>query len=456
MSKKKSHILFTRHFPPEEFAARRQRVFDEIGDGAIAVLQAAPPPRGFQPYRQLTDFFYLSGIEVPQAILVLDATERKTTLYLPPTDPATERSEGPGQATIGPDALRELSGIEEIKAAEALADDIRKAKTIYVVLGPSETWSSSRWGERHADRLVAADPWDGSTSRTGRFLDRLRVHNPGAEFRDLTPILNAMRLVKSERELELLRRAGRLSALALTEAMRSTRPGVKEYELAAIAAYVFRVHGAFGEGYRPIVASGPNAWHGHYHRNDCALEDGELILMDCAPDYSYYTSDIGRMWPVNGTYSPVQRELYGFVVEYHKVLLARLGPGKTSDEVLAEAAEEMRTALQGWSFSKDIYRQAAERMLEFKGHLSHPVGMSVHDVGNYRAEPLRPGIVFTVDPQMWIPEEETYIRCEDTIAITPDGIENLTCAAPLELDEVEKVVGTGGMLQAYPPEFGLP
>jgi len=178
--------------------------------------------------------------------------------------------------------------------------------------------------------------------------------------------------------------------------------------------------------------------------------------MDCAPDYAYYTSDIGRMWPVNGTYSPVQRELYGFVVEYHKVLLARLGPGKTSDEVLAEAAEAMRKVLERWSFSKDIHRQAAERMFEFKGHLSHPVGMSVHDVGNYRAEPLKPGIVFSVDPQMWIPEEETYIRCEDTIAITPEGIENLTSAAPLELDEVEKVVGAGGMLQAYPPEFGLP
>lgn len=456
MNGKKTRILFTRHFPPEELAARRQRVFEEIGEAAVAVIQAAPPSRGFQPYRQLTDFYYLSGVEVPQALMVLDATERKTTLYLPPADPGVERSEGPGQATIGPEALRELCGVEETKEVGALAEDIRKAKVIYAIFGPSESWSSSRWGERAADRLVASDPWDGSTSRTGRFLDLLRVSNPGAEFRDLTPILNAMRLVKSERELELLRRAGRLSGLALIEAMRSTRPGVKEYELAAVAAYIFRVHGAFGEGYRPIVASGPNAWHGHYHRNDSTLEDGELILMDCAPDYAYYTSDIGRMWPVGGTYGPAQRELYGFVVKYHKALLARLGPGEAADEVLEGAAQEMRGALAAWSFSKDIYRQAAERMLEFKGHLSHPVGMSVHDVGNYRREPLKPGVVFTVDPQMWIPEEETYIRCEDTVAIAADGIENFTGFVPLELDEVEKVVGTGGMLQAYPPEFGLP
>jgi len=193
MSEKKSHILFTRHFPPEEFASRRNRVFDEIGQDAIAVLQAAPPARGFQPWRQVTDFYYLSGVEVPQALLVLDGTERKTILYLPPADPGIERGEGPCQATIGHEALRELCGLEETKEVATLAEDIRKAKVIYTVLGPSENWSSSRWGERAADRAVASDPWDASTSRTGRFLDRLRVHNPGAEFRDLTPILNAMR-----------------------------------------------------------------------------------------------------------------------------------------------------------------------------------------------------------------------------------------------------------------------
>ena len=124
-----------------------------------------------------------------------------------------------------------------------------------------------------------------------------------------------------------MRRTGRLSARAVAEAMRSTRPGVSEYQLGAVADYFYPRNGARGEGYRPIIAAGANIWHVHYYRCDGALRDGDLVLMDYAPDLCHYTNDIGRMWPVNGMYSPVQRELYGFMVEYHKAVLARIRPG---------------------------------------------------------------------------------------------------------------------------------
>jgi Xaa-Pro aminopeptidase len=167
------------------------------------------------------------------------------------------------------------------------------------------------------------------------------------------------------------------------------------------------------------------------------LRDGDLVLMDAAPDYHYYTSDIARVWPVNGRYSRWQRELFGFIVEYHKALLKAIRPGLTADEVLKIAAEEMREYVKSRSFSKEAYRKAAERTLEFKWHLSHSVGMAVHDVGDYRSAPLKPGVVFSVDPQMWVPEEKLYIRVEDTVAVTSSGIEVLTGSAPLELDDVE-------------------
>src|SRR5262249_49991064 len=149
-----------------------------------------------------------------------------------------------------------------------------------------------------------------------------------------------------------------------------------------------------------------------------------------APDICCYTSDIGRMWPVNGRYSPLQRELYGFIVRYHKAVLKAIRPGRTPRETLAEAAEEMTPNVEATSFSKPIYEQAARRTLEFTGHLSHPVGMAVHDVGRYFDRPMEPGLVIAVDPQMWIPEEKLYIRVEDTIAVTDEGIENLTAFAP--------------------------
>ena len=158
------------------------------------------------------------------------------------------------------------------------------------------------------------------------------------------------------------------------------------------------------------------------------------------------------MWPVNGTYAPWQRELYGFMVEYHKVLLERIRPGVTAEEIHQDAAAEMAKVVDGTAFSKDVYESAARRALEFKGHLSHPVGMAVHDVGGYRSSPLQPGVVFTVDPQMRVPEERLYIRVEDTVVVTEEGIENLTGLAPLELDDVEALMRDGSPLpRPVPP-----
>jgi len=174
--------------------------------------------------------------------------------------------------------------------------------------------------------------------------------------------------------------------------------------------------------------------------------------MDVAPDVDGYTSDIGRMWPVDGVYSPLQRELYGFVVEYHKTLLRVLRPGITPEQAMGEATEKMAPIARDWPFSKPVYRAAAERLLAFHGHCSHPVGMAVHDVGRYFGRPMEPGLVFALDPQMWVPEEKLYIRVEDTVAITKDGVEILTQGVPLELDDVEALMRSDeGILQAFPP-----
>lgn len=303
---------------------------------------------------------------------------------------------------------------------------------------------------REARRAVEEDPWHSSVSPEAHLVQRVRAAAPNSEIRDLSPILDDLRVLKSPSEVDLMRRAGSLSALAVVEAMRSTRPGVMEYQLGAVADYLFLAHGTRGGAYRPIIAGGANAWRTHYYRNDCPLRAGDLVLMDYAPDLGYYTSDIGRMWPVGGTYQDWQRELYGLVVEYHKALLRHIRPGLLPAEVMREAAAEMRPVVEGWRYSKPAFRSAALRLLEFQGHLSHGVGMAVHDVGDYHRYPLRPGTVFALDPQLWVPEEELYIRVEDTIAITADGYENLTVGAPLELDDVERAMLDQGMLQSCP------
>jgi Xaa-Pro aminopeptidase len=419
------------------------------------VLQGAPAPRGFPHFRQSNEFYYLSGIEVPHAYLLLNGRTRTTTLYLPHRDEHQAANEGETLSAEDGEQARQRSGVEAVAGPERLAADLassldrRPAPVLYTPAQPAEDAAGSRDTLLGAGAQEASDPWDGAVPRQSRFIRALEARFPQYAVRDLSPILDQMRLVKSPAEVDLLRWAARLCGLGVMEAMRSTTPGVMEYQLAALAQFVFLNGGAQGEGYRAIVAGGANIWYGHHSAIDQALVDGDLVLMDYAPDYHYYTSDIGRMWPVSGTYAPWQRELYGYMVKYHEQLLARIRPGVTADAILDEAAAAMREVVERTTFSKPIYEDAARRALSFGGHLSHPVGMCVHDVGDYRCAELVPGLVITVDPMMWVPEERLYVRVEDTIVVTEDGIENLTGFVPREPDAIERLMREPGLLQSY-------
>jgi Xaa-Pro aminopeptidase len=426
-------------FPAEEFVTRREKIIAAIGGEAYALLQSAPAPRGYVVFRQTNEFFYCCGLETPQAYLLLNGVERESTLYLPRRGEA-QLGEGAPPGVEDVELVQALTGVDQVCPLEDLSQHLAEVRVVYTPHAPAELRAATRDHLQWADQMTAQDPWDGQDSREQRLIALLRSRFPKIEVRDLTPVLDELRSVKSPREVAVMRRAGRLCARAIREAMRVTHPGIIESQLGALANYIYAVNGAQGEGYRPIIAGGENIWHIHYFLNNCPLRDGDLVLMDVAPECTYYTSDIGRMWPVNGIYTPWQRELYGYIVEYHKVLLSKIRPGVMPGQVMDEAAEVMRGAWEGWAFSKDVYREGARGTLEFRGHLSHPVGMAVHDDGGYMHRPLVPGTVFAVDPQMWIPEERLYIRVEDTVVVTEDGIENLTSGAPLELDDVEALM----------------
>ncbi|MBS0201911.1 MAG: aminopeptidase P N-terminal domain-containing protein [Planctomycetes bacterium] len=430
---------FQTDFPTSEFERRRERLFGEIG-GARAVIAGGPATGAFDRFRQTNDFYYLCGVEVPHAYLLLDGKMRWTILYLPRRDPKLERSEGTQLNSSDADRVRQITGVDEVKPLEALTNDLRETTQIYTLHAPAEGREACRDTLLHARQQIEADPWDGRPSAEQWFREKLVAICPYAEFLDLSPVVDRLRLIKSHREVELMRRAGRLTARGVIDAMRITRPGLFEFELAAVADYLFLRSGARGPGYRPIVASGSNIWNAHYFRNDSLLQDGDLVLMDYAPDVGCYTSDIGRMWPVNGTYSPVQRELYGFVVEFQKVLLKTIREKRSIGELAREAAEAIRPVWTDWGWSKPEYREAARKMIESEVAFTHPVGMAVHDVGEYKQAPLETGLVFALDPQLWVPEEQIYVRVEDTIVVTPNGVESLTRDAPLDLDAIEQLV----------------
>jgi len=406
--------------------------------------------------------YYLSGIETPNSYILLDGRTRRVTLLLPPKNERLERSEGKVLSASDTELVRQLTGVHDVRSTEIMVgswlQDLlgRPAASMYVQFSPSEGYAQSRHELLQASAGIGADYWDGRIPQEQNFVQLIRTRIPNVDLKNLTPFLDEMRLIKSPREIDLIRRASQLAGLGVMEAIRSTAPGLYEYQLDAAARYVFLLNDSRLDGYRSITASGTeNIYNAHYYRNSSRLLDGDIILMDYAPDYKYYVSDIGRMWPVNGTYSPIQRELLGIVRAYHKTVLELIRPGFTARQIMDEAAEIMEPILDGWSFSKPTYEEAARRMVETGGGVfSHPVGLAVHDVGRYRDNPLEPGLVFSVDPQLRVPEEKLYYRYEDTVVVTETGVENFTDFLPMDLDDLEALVREEGVLQKVPPTPG--
>jgi Xaa-Pro aminopeptidase len=442
-------------FPPEEFQARWKVVFERIGDRSIAIVAGAPLANGFLVPRQFNEFYHLCGIETPHSYLILDGRNRKVTLLLPPRNARLESAEGRVLSADDAEQVKRLSGVAAVESTKVMTEDwmrqlIGGGETlVYTPFAPAEANAQSRGELRAANAAIASDPWDGRPSREAHLVQLLRTRFPKNEVRDLTAILDEIRSVKSPREIALIRRASQLAGRGLIEAMKSTRPGVYEYQLDAVARYVFLSNGARLEGYRSITASGTaNIWNMHYYRNSEQLKSGDLVLMDFAPEYHYYTSDIARVWPVSGKYSPEQRELLQFVLNYRDCIMKRIRPGVTSRAIQGEAKTAMEEVFRRTKFSKPIYERAAHRLVDTGGGVfSHPVGMAVHDDGSYNRGVLKPGLVFSIDPQLRVPEEKIYLRYEDVIAITKEGYENFTAFLPTKLDEIEKLVGQGGMLQ---------
>lgn len=453
--------LFTTDFPPEEFAARRTGIYNAIGETGVAVVQGSASPAGYTRFRQSNELYYLCGIESPHAYLLLDGGARRATLYLPHRNEGRERNEGKMLSAEDSDLVKKLSGIDAVFPTDLLAEHMtryaRGPRILYTPFSPAEGFAMSRDLALRAVADRAADPFDGTPSREGQFVQTMRGRFPQIDIKDLTPALDNLRLIKSPREIALLRKASRLSGLALMESMRSTKPGLKEFELDAVAKYVYYRNGAQGEAYYSLIASGPNAWYPHYNVGKRTMQDGDFLLMDFAPDVGYYMADVTRMWPVNGKFNQWQRELYGFYLGCYQAILKGIRPGVTAQAVKQQAVREMETLLSTTKFSKPAYEKAARDFVSSyaesakspRTSLGHWVGMSTHDVGQ-DAGPLRAGMVFTIEPALRVPEEQIYVRLEDMIVITDTKAEILSDFVPWDIAGIEKLMAEEGMLQRYP------
>jgi Xaa-Pro aminopeptidase len=433
-------------FPAEEFAARRARVMAAIGDG-VAILQGTTERPGEQPFRQNNQFFYLTGVVEPRAIVTIDGRTHRSIVYLQPFSERREsRMFGPALHP-GDDAARSTgldAALDRGELAAAVAAFGRDGRTIYTPFRPEVLGEASSSDPPALWRATKQDPWDGRDSREDAFIAKLKLAAPAVSVKDLDPIVDAMRVVKSPREIAVIREATRIAGLGIMEAMRHTKPGLQEYELQAEAEYVFKKHGAYGASYFALVATGENTFYSHYHKGTAVVRDGDLVQFDYAPDYQYYQSDVTRVFPANGRFTPRQRELYTIYLRLYQALMTSIAVHAAPRDVIADAVRKMDGILAAFTFTDPKIKTAAVAFVDrYRNNtarsLGHAVGMEVHDVG---APPptLEPGQIFTIEPALQIVDEHIGVRLEDMILITDTGYENLSAFVPIEIDAIERTM----------------
>jgi len=429
-------------------AARRARFLDGLGDG-VAVLPAARVQHRSRDteirFRQDSDFFYLTGFNEPDAVLILTPhdAERRFTLFVRPRDPEREAWDG---TRAGVDGARELYGADAAYPIDELEEHL------HALLEPADRIHYALGANADMDRRIAAlvARFRRGRQRLGR--GPVALEDPGAA-------LGEMRLIKEPAELERLRVAARINVDGHRAAMRAARPGVAEWELEAHLESAWRVRGAGGPAYPSIVASGSNATILHYTTNDRRMADGDLVLIDAGCESGLYCSDITRTFPVSGRFSNAQRAIYEVVLAAEDAAIAAAVPGSPfaaiHDAALAVLVRGM-LMLELLSGEADDIVAKGEHKRFFQHQTSHWLGLDVHDVGLYAraGEPvvLAEGMVLTVEPGIYVPADaedvpEEFrgigVRIEDNLIITAAGAEVLTRGAPVHIDEIEALVGGG-------------
>ena len=431
---------------PQTYAARRRRLLEQLPEGSVALVAGSTLVTRNRdaeyPFRQNSDFYYLTGFDEPDALLVLKPgrAEGETVLFCPPRDPDMEIWTG---YRAGPEGCVERYGADQAFVLAELDEQVPQlldgSRRLYYALGSDETLDNRVRGWLNAVRAKARQGAEAPEELV--LLDKL---------------LHEMRLFKESEELDVMRAAARISAAAHVEAMRYAHPRVHEYELEAKILSHCMGEGARHQAYSPIVGGGANGCILHYIENNAPIDDGSLVLIDAGCELDCYASDITRTFPVNGRFSPEQRALYELVLKTNEACIALIRPGLPWNEVhdlsvrlLTEGLVELGL-LEGEP--EKLIEEGAYRAF-YMHRIGHWLGMDVHDVGNYKVagnwRPLEPGMVMTVEPGIYVsPHNESVeprwrgigIRIEDDVVVTEQGCEVLTADVPKSAEAIEALM----------------
>jgi Xaa-Pro aminopeptidase len=420
--------------PSSDYHTRREKLAAKL-DGGVALVFAPPEaegPNAIYGYRPDNNFYYLTGWAEPgAALLVVSAAEAKDNsparayseiLFLPSRNYSEERWTGP---KLGPENAKaaELTGVDRVESLDHMRDQL-------VSMFPD-----------HGIKIYTDIPTAGDDSNSTEPLAWLKTANAfpvGTSYADIRPLLSSLRMIKDAGEVDLVRKATNASIAAQFAAIRAIKPGMTERELSALLQYEWGKRGCERPAYSPIVGSGLNSTVLHYSDDDGTVQSGDLVLIDAAGEYSLYASDITRTMPATGKFTPRQREIYEIVLGAQKAAMAAFVSGKShlqrnqSDTLYQVAYDYINT------HGKDLHGDPLGKY--FIHGLSHYVGLNVHDAGDYTV-PLAPGMIFTIEPGIYIPEEKIGVRIEDMYYVDKDGkLIRLTEALPQTPDEIERLM----------------
>ena len=370
-------------------------------------------------------FYYLTGHDEPGAALLIvpDASNGKPSptpreiLYLPPHDPAQEKWDGPKMSPEDP-GIAERTGFQTVEPIASLQGDLEKLAKLYpkvsTLLPPKQEEGYPHFGIS---------------------VGMVRTAVPHEQLVDVMPQIDAMRQVKSPGELALIQKAIEISIDAHLDAMKTMRPGLFEYQVAARMKEIHEMGGCSREAYAPIVGTGFNSTVLHYSGLNDQIEDGDLVVMDVGGKYGAYAADITRTLPANGKFTPRQREIYEIVLGAQSAAIAAVKPGA----LLYGGAGSLQQIVTDYVNSHGRDREGRTLGQYYPHGVSHHLGLDVHDPGD-RTRPLEPGMVITVEPGIYIPEEKLGVRIEDDVLVTKTGYEILTVRLPRTVDEIESVM----------------
>ncbi|HEX5882915.1 MAG TPA: Xaa-Pro peptidase family protein [Pyrinomonadaceae bacterium] len=417
-------------FNKSEFVARRAKLFEKIPDG-LAVIFGAKGQHYPVKFRQSPDFYYLTGVEEPGAVLVLIGSNKSSFLFVPRRSDPQIRADGPGIWQM--EKREEVYGLTRVQPIEEFLPMLQffpsRAKNLYMLSGSQGNVQNARDELDYFETLEGSQSIFGGISEAKKAISVIQQIVPQLALHSLNPLLDEMRWIKSPSEIELTRKSAEIAAEGVKEAMKGTQPGMYEYEIEAAARFVYTKRGARGDAFRPIVASGPNTMILHYSANNRKMLEGEVVYMDYGADYEYYTSDITRTWPVSGRFTPEQEKMYRCILEARDAIIAAMKPGVTISQL---------QDVSGAVYKKHGYEK---EFLALGRYIGHTIGISVHDVSPPdRNRPFEAGVVFNVEPLLEIPEKKIHMRLEDTVLVTPTGAVNMTAGVPASLDEIYALI----------------